>query len=307
MRFSLRQLEVFARAAQLESISAAAEALAMSQSAASAALLELERRYGRPLFDRVGKRLKLNETGRHLLPAISDLMDRATEIDAVLAGRRGPGPFRLGATQTIGNHLAPRLIETFAERHGGVRPTLEIGNTAEIASRLAEFELDLGIIEGELVHPELALEQWLGDELVLICHPEHPLAVPGSVAIDDLLANEWVVRESGSGTRQALDRTMRPYFAQWQIRLELPQIEAIIETVAVSKLIGCVSSLSIGPAMAQRRVSLLKAPSLDLRRSYYLVYHREKFLSPGIRSFLEICRELAAGSRATQVLLPTKA
>ena len=97
MKFSLRHLEVFAATARLESISAAAEALAMSQSAASAALLEFERRYDRPVFDRFGKRLKINETGRALLPEAREMLDRAQEIDALLAGRRGPGPFRLGA------------------------------------------------------------------------------------------------------------------------------------------------------------------------------------------------------------------
>lgn len=292
MRFSLRHLEIFLATVRLESISAAADELAMSQSAASAALIEFERRYGRPLFDRVGKRLKINETGRALLPAARDLLDRAEEIDALLAGRRGPAPFRLGATQTIGNHVAPRLIEAFAKRHGDIRPSLEIGNTADIAEAIADFRLDLGIVEGEVAHPDLTIEQWGGDELAIICNPDHPLLGREPLAMPDLLENGWVVRETGSGTRQALDRAMRPYLGQWQIRQEMPQIEAIVETVAVSPLIGCVSLLSVGPALEQRRVARLAVPALDLHRRFFLIHHRDKFLTPGISAFLDICRDL---------------
>src|SRR3546814_17787888 len=96
MKFSLRQLEVFSAIATLDNVSGAAERLGMSQSAASTALAELERRAGRPLFDRAGKRLRLNETGRALLPRALELLDPAAEIDALLEGRSGPGHQNLG-------------------------------------------------------------------------------------------------------------------------------------------------------------------------------------------------------------------
>lgn len=289
MRFSLRHLQIFTAAARLESVSAAAAELSMSQSAASAALLELERRYDRPLFDRVGKRLRINETGRALLPAAHDLLDRSEEIDALLAGRLGPGFFRLGATQTIGSHVAPELMEAYARRHPSASLSLEIGNTAEIANKVADFSLDLALIEGELTHRDLRMTEWLGDELVLICSPSHPLARQRQVTVADLLEERWVVREKGSGTRQTLDRAMYPYLEKWRIGLELQQIEAIIETVAVSSMIGCVSELAVHESLERGRVIRLDIPGLDLRRRFFILSHREKRIAPGIRAFLEIC------------------
>ena len=289
MRFSLRHLQIFTVTARLESISAAAAELSMSQSAASAALLELERRYDKPLFDRAGKRLRINETGRSLLPAARELLDRAEEIDALLAGRLGPGSFRLGATQTIGNHVAPLLMETYSRRYPGAPLTLEIGNTAEIASKVADFSLDLGLIEGELAHPDLSMTEWLGDELVLICNPSHPLAAERHISIAALLAEGWVVREKGSGTRQTLDRAMHPHWDRWRIGLELQQAEAIIETVAVSSLIGCVSLLAARGSLERGRIVRLEVPDIDLRRRFFILSHREKYITPGIRAFLEIC------------------
>ncbi len=297
MRFSLRHLEIFAATARHGGISAAAAELGMSQSAASTALIELERRYDRPLFDRAGKRLKINETGRSLLPAALELLGRAGEIDALLAGRAGPGPIRLGATQTIGNHVAPHLIEAYARRHGDAVPALDIGNTEAIAGKILDYSLDIGLIEGEYVHPDLAVTHWLGDDLAVICNASHRLAGRGGDLLDEVLAERWVVRERGSGTRQALDRAMQPYWGRWSIGLELQQNAAIVETVAVSSLIGCTSRLAAQGALAQGRVAEVRLPGIDLTRRFTIVMHRGKYVTAGMRALLEICEAYRLGRK----------
>lgn len=288
MRFSLRQLEIFTAAARHGNLSAAADELAMSQSAASTALIELERRYGRPLFDRAGKRLRINETGRALLAPALELLSRAGEIDAILAGRTGPGPLRLGATQTIGNYVAPRLIDAYAQRHPGCDLSLEIDNTEHIAGRIADFSLDLALVEGEYAHPDLLVSDWRPDELVLLCSPSHRLAGRSPCSIDELLGERWVVRERGSGTRQTLDRAMQPHLNRWTIGLELQQIEAIVEMVAASAMIGCVSRVAAQPRLDQGRLVELKVPDIDLHRRFTIMTHREKHITAGMRAFLDI-------------------
>ena len=288
MRFSLRQLEIFTAAARHGSLSAAADELAMSQSAASTALIELERRYGRPLFDRAGKRLRINETGRALLPPALDLLSRAGEIDAILSGRTGPGPLRLGATQTIGNYVAPRLIDAYARLHPGCDLSLEIDNTAHSVAGIADFSLDLALVEGEYTHPDILVSDWLPDELVLLCSQSHRLARRGNCAIDELLDERWVARERGSGTRQTLDRAMQPWWSRWTVALELQQIEAILEMVAVSAMIGCVSRVAAQPWLDQGKLVELRVPGIDLRRRFTIMTHREKHITAGMRAFLDI-------------------
>lgn len=288
MRFSLRHLEIFTAAARQGTLSAAAADLAMSQSAASTALIELERRYGRPLFDRAGKRLRINETGRALLPAALDLLSRAAEIDAILAGHAGPGPLKLGATQTIGNYVAPRLIDAYARRHPGCPLSLQIDNTEQIAGKVLDFSLDLALVEGEYAHADLLVTAWLPDELVLLCGASHRLGQGGPWTINELLAERWVVREKGSGTRQTLDRAMQPYRSRWNIALELQQIEAIIETIAVGSLIGCVSRVAARQSLLQGRISELEVPGLDLNRRFTIMTHREKHITAGMRALLDI-------------------
>lgn len=275
--------------ARAGSISAAATELSMSQSAASTALIELERRYDRSLFDRTGKRLKINETGRSLLVPALELLSRAEEIDGLLAGRAGPGPLHIGATQTIGNYIAPRLINAYSERYEGCALSLEISNTAAIAARIVDFSLDLALVEGAYAHPDLNVTDWLHDELILICAASHPLAGQQSWSIDDVLAERWVVREKGSGTRQTLDTAMRPFWSRWHIDFELQQIEAILEMVAVSSLIGCVPRVAAQQFVSQGRLAEIRIPALDLRRRFHIMTHKGKHFTAGIRAFLDIC------------------
>jgi DNA-binding transcriptional LysR family regulator len=285
MQFTLRHLEVFAAIASQENVSAGAQRVGLSQSAASTALAELERRTGRPLFDRVGKRLRLNETGRMLLPRALEMLDRAEELDALLAGRGGPGDIKLGATVTIGNYLAPKLIEQFRLEHPAARVDLAIGNTHEMAGRVLAFELDLALIEGDYSHPDLIVADWREDELAIFCAAGHPLAGERECTLDRLLEEEWAVREQGSGTRQALDKVMSGHWSRWRVGIELHQIEAIKSAVEAGRMIGCVSRLALRDAFAAGRLVEVKVARLDLRRQLYIIAHRRKYATTGLRLF----------------------
>ena len=296
IRFSLRQLQLFVAIARSGGVSTAAAQLGMSQSAASTALIELETRYQRPLFERVGKRLRLSEIGHQLLPVAMETLDRAAKADAVLRGRSGPGPLQIGATQTIGTHLAPRLIARYRARHATSPVTLDIANTADIAGKVEDFTLDLGLIEGEHSGAKLLVENWLADEMVAICAPSHPLAACATCSVEQVLAEKWVVRERGSGTRQALDHAMLPHASRWTIALELEQTQAIVEMVAASPLIGCVSRLALEGPLALGQVRALSVPALDLRRKFTIIRHRDKYQTEGMDAMLALCAEMAAGA-----------
>ena len=135
MKITLRQIEVFAAIARSENVSRAAEALAMSQSAASSALVELEWQFDCPLFDRIGKSLRLNTTGRGLLPQAENLLARAAEIEGFLAGGQ-LGPLAVGATMTIGNYLATLIVADYLQRHPNSRIDLKVVNTRHVLDGL---------------------------------------------------------------------------------------------------------------------------------------------------------------------------
>ncbi|WP_313515376.1 LysR family transcriptional regulator [Pseudomonas sp.] len=306
MRFTLRQLQIFVAVAQHESVSRAAESLALSQSAASTALTELERQTDCQLFDRAGKRVSLNALGHQLLPQAMALIHQAKAIENLLDGRSSFGSLAVGATLTIGNYLATLLIGSFMQRHPECRVKLQVQNTANVVQQVAHYELDLGLIEGDCRHPDIEVQPWVEDELVVFCAPSHPLASRGRASLAELTAEAWILRESGSGTRLTFEQALRSHLAELNVRLELEHTEAIKRAVESGLGIGCISRLALRDAFRRGSLVALETPDLDLRRQFYFIWHRQKYQTAAMQEFLAQCRELTAGiERSDQVqLLP---
>lgn len=290
MRYTLRQLQVFLAAARYENVSRAAETLAMSQSAASGALKELEQQFDVLLFDRIGKRLKLSELGRQLRPQAEALLAQARDFEQSLAGTEVKGTLRIGATLTIGNYLAVKMIADFRKQYPGTAVTLEVANTKTIAQQVADFEIDLGMIEGELHHPDLVTSFWREDELTVFAAPDHPLAKKRKINDTQLLSQNWIVREQGSGTRQTFDRAMQGILSELRLSMELQHTEAIKRAVEAGLGIGCLSKISLVEAFQRKTLVPLHVPGRDFHRRFYLVTHRSKFHSTTLQRWLELCR-----------------
>ncbi|TFH85043.1 LysR family transcriptional regulator [Billgrantia azerbaijanica] len=305
MHFTLRQLEVFVAVAQHESVSHAARALALSQSATSTALAELERQFDCRLLDRIGKRLKLNALGFQLLPKAVALLDRAEEIEELLHGQQGVGSLDVGATLTIGNYLATLLISDFMQRHPGSRVRLSVRNTRAIIDSVRQHELDLGLIEGRCEEDDVVTQPWVEDELAVFCSPRHRLAGQGPVELDRLLREAWIMREQGSGTRLTLEQATRHRRGRFNILLELEHTEGIKRAVESGLGIGCVSKLALRDAFRRGSLVPIPTPELDLSRQFAFIWHRHKYLATGMREFLRLCRQMTEGvRRSDEIDLP---
>ncbi|ASK35926.1 LysR family transcriptional regulator [Alloalcanivorax mobilis] len=291
MRYTLRQLEVFLATAHFENVSRAAEHLSMSQSAASGALKELESQFGIKLFERAGKRLRLNELGRQLWPRAEALLGQALELQVSLLSHHDLGPIKVGATLTIGNYLAVSIMARYMAEQPDARVKLEVANTSAIVERVLGFDLDVGLIEGEINHPDLDLLPWRDDELVVFCAPDHPLAAKKTLDDHDLRAATWIVREPGSGTRQTFERAMHGLLPSLNLLLELEHTEAIKRAVETGLGISCLSRVSLREAFRRGSLVPLAVPERDFSRQFYFVLHRQKHRSPGVERWLQLCRE----------------
>ena len=289
MKFTLRQLEVFLATAGHNNISRAAEQLHLSQSAASNALKELEQHYDVQLFDRIGKRLQLNEQGQLLRPKAEALLAQAQELEAGLLAHTEAGQLQVGATLTIGNYLAVGIMADYMQRYPQADVQLQVANTETIAERVLNFELDIGLIEGELNHPELDVIPWQDDELVVFCAPDHPLAGNRRLRDKQLLSASWVLREQGSGTRQTFDRAMHGLLPELDIALELQHTEAIKRAVQSGLGVGCLSRVALADAFARGSLVPLPVAGRDFNRKFYAILHRQKYRSAGIERWLELC------------------
>lgn len=291
MKYTLRQLEVFLATAFHQNLTRAAESLAMSQSAASSALRELEGQFDIQLFDRVGKRLQLNELGQSIRPKAEALLDQARGLEAAMAGHEELGNLRVGATMSVGNYLAVGIMARYMLEQPGARVELEVANTSTIVAKLANFELDVGLIEGEMRHPDLKMRYWRNDELVVFCAPDHELAGKPWLTDEDLIEAEWIVREQGSGTRQTFEWALHGLLPRLNIKLELQHTEAIKRAVEAGLGVGCLSAITLDEAFRRGTLVPLPVPQRDFQRGLYFVRHRSKFMSAGMRRWLELCED----------------
>jgi len=291
MKYTLRQLEVFLAAAHYENLSKAAESLSMSQSAASSALKDLEQQFDIQLFDRVGKRLQINELGRLTRPKAEALLAQAGEVEVLLRQHQEVGNLKVGATLTIGNYLSVGIMAEYMAEQPEAKVSLAVANTVEIARKVEQFELDVGLIEGELQHSELDVIPWREDELVVFCSPDHPLASKSTLTDKDLLSVDWIIREPGSGTRQAFDRAMSGLLSEVNVLLELQHTEAIKRAVQANLGLGCLSHIALKDAFDRGSLIPLSVPKRDWRRHFYFILHKQKFRTAGINRWIKLCQE----------------
>ena len=295
MPMSLRQLKIFVAVARTGSTLAAAADISLSQSAVSASLGELESLLHTKLFDRVGKRLVLNDGGRALLTDAVALLDNAQQIESGFFDKSGLAAttLKLGCSTTIGSYVLPALLARYRLMAPQVPIEVNIANTRHVSTAVANFEVDMGLIEGPCNEPDIETTPWLLDEMVIVCSSRHPLAsdqVKQRVTHEQLRSARWLTRERGSGTREAVEQALLPHLHQINIDIELGSSEAIKYAAAEGLWLACLSAVVVKDLLASGRLSLLQTNLPPLTRRFYLIRHRKKFLSQGLAAFMEHCR-----------------
>jgi DNA-binding transcriptional LysR family regulator len=293
MRLTLRQLQIFQAIALRGSTTAAAGSVALSQSATSAALNELERALGTALFDRVGKRLLVNDAGRALLPLALAVLDGAQGIESAFsAGGSSAADLRIFASTTIGNYVLPRVLARYRETHAQVRLQLQIGNTLDVVTAVQAFATDLGFIEGPSHASDVVVTPWAQDELVIVAAPAHGLAsqaARGRLTAAQLMTSPWLLRERGSGTREAVELALLPHLPNIESTMTLGSSEAIKNAVAEGLGVSCLSRAVVKDLVDAKRLVILATRLPPLTRGFSLVHHRNKVLSASLRNFMNYC------------------
>ncbi|WP_343597571.1 LysR family transcriptional regulator GigC [Acinetobacter sp.] len=292
MRMTLRQLAVFVAVAQEGTVTKASDAVKLTQSAASMALADLEDGLGAPLFDRLGKRLQLNDLGRFLLPQALEILGRCETFEQIAKGELQSIDLRLGATLTISDYLMPDLMAGFLQKQPQAHLQLQVGNTRQIIEAVNQFQLDLALIEGSCHLPQLQSIHWHDDELAVCCAPSHPLAqLNRPLTPQDFNDVEWILREEGSGTREVFDLAILKNLSNANIRLTLGHNEAILKIISGGLGLSCISKLALRPMLNSRQLVILDTPFWELKRPLYMLVHRHKYQGPGLKAFMKFCEE----------------
>lgn len=294
MHISLKQLNVFHAITQYKTLTAAAEQLCLSKAAVSMALAELEKQLSHPLFDRVNNRLILNQEGQQLLPLADELLNRAQQINHLFSDNPALySKLRLGSSDTIGNHISPYLLSQFRQQHQHLSQSLFISNSATICQKLIDFELDIALIESQSHHPDLISIPFSNDEMCIISAKDHPLTKQTKLSLSDLDNNDWVLRESGSGSRESFINILAPKLTHWRLAFEINTTEALISSVSAGLGLGCLSTLAAQYAIKSGRVRQLAAP-INMPRKFWFLIHKDKYQNPLLKSFMAFCQQWQA-------------
>jgi DNA-binding transcriptional LysR family regulator len=287
---TLEQLRIFVAVAERLHMTRAAEALHLTQSAASAAVAALETRYGARLFDRVGRGLALSDAGEAFLPEARAVLARAAAAVQALDDLAGlkRGRIAIHASQIIASYWLPPRLARFAGAHPQVILDLQVGNTAQVAQAVQDGAADLGFVEGRLADDRLVRTPVGGDRLAVVAATDHPLAGRSPVTGADLLACAWVLREEGSGTRSEFGRAlgvMGVDAAALAVRLVLPSNEAVLGAVASGEMLSAVSTLAAAPLIAAGRIATLAVHLPE--RGFDLLTDRRRRRSRAATAFVE--------------------
>lgn len=269
MRFTLRQLEIFAAVVKTGQVNRAAETLHLSQAAVSQALAELANTLDITLFERSGRAIVPTASARQLLDRAAGPMAALAALPRELAPPHDPdsaltGHIRIAASSTIARYILPVALARLSRSHPALEITVRSGNSVEVEAHVADMRVDVGFIEGPAQRDDLTVRAWRTDTLEIIAPPDY---AADRIAADDLGAHAWVAREPGSGTRAVFEQSLAlAGLPTPHATIICDDSGAIVRAVAHGAGLACVSGLAARQASAANPVQFVALPALSLRR-----------------------------------------
>ncbi len=281
---TFRAMEIFQAVAERESMQSAAQALFISVPSVSEVISDLEKEYNQRLFERLNRRLYITPAGQQLYDYVTRIMNLQREMQQQMHSSNAIHVLRIGSTVSIGSSV----IFPILEQAGLINAAVTINNTRSIEEKLLKNELDIALVEGSVLSGYLRAEDVLEDELVLACSRSHPFAGGESVSWKELEDCPLLLREEGSGTREKLMEAFERMGAKPNIRWESSCFNSLLKAAAAGMGVTVISSRLVPPELAAIRVN-----GFDGKRIFRLVWHKDKYFTESLRSFVSACRKFS--------------
>ena len=283
---TLRQMRVFAAVARHLSFTRAAQELHLTQPAVSQQVSLLEEEVGMPLFEQIGRKIRLAPAGMELLRYATQVTELLREAGETLAAMRGlkRGELKLGAVSTA-KYFAPTLLSAFTPAYPEVTIKFTVANREEIVKLLGGTELDLVIMGRPPRELDTTAEPFARHPFVIIASPDHPLAHRRRIPLRSLTRESFIIREQGSGTRASMEHVFRERGVPFRASMEVSSNETIKQAVMAGMGLSFISSHTIGLEAGAGKLAILDVAGLPIVRDWYVIHLREKILSPIASAF----------------------
>lgn len=284
---TLKELNFFYKLCENPQVTQVASELNISQSAISLAIKSLENSLNEQLFDRIGKKLILNEKGKYFkektLPSYLALMDAST----IFQENKLAGNIKIAASKTISNYIMPNIYYDFLSKYKDVKLDILTINSSNIIDKILKNELDIGLIEVDTQNSSLIKEKLGDDELIVVSSDEkHP-----QIAFIDAIKKRWILREIGSGTREIFMNKIGEIAKELDIFMQLQDFEEIKTIVLNNKnTVTSLSKVIVQKELDEKKLFQIKLKNLELKREFYLVYHKEKSKNLLFETFVEFIK-----------------
>ncbi len=298
----LWQLHIFCRVVETRSFSKAAEGVRLSQPTVSSHIKDLEEHFGCPLIDRLNRRALPTQAGELLYGYALRLLALRDEIETVMARYQGKslGRLTVGGSTIPGGYLLPQIVGRFQKRHPGVTLALVVADTGEIIRRVLDGALELGVVGAAPRERQIAHEMLLADRLRLVVSGNHPWASRREVPLPLLQQEPFILREEGSGTRQAIEEALRRAgsgIGDLRVVAEMGSTEAVRQGIREGIGVSILSELAVRDDVAAGRLAALRVAGLALTRHFYLIHHRRRHPAPLAVEFIAFLKESLPPSR----------
>lgn len=295
---NFHQLHIFYTVSERGSFSAAAQTLHMTQPAVTMQVQALEDYFGAKLFDRSSKKIILSEAGRTLMPFALRSIQLMRETDQAMSAftHMLEGRLQLGASLTIGEYVLPRLLGPFGKEYPNISIMMKVMNTSQIMEEIHKHQLNFGLIEAPVNHPDMEVEPVMGDELKLIVPSGHPLADRHEVALEEALGYPFVLREQGSGTRRVMEeqliaKGLDP--ASMWIVMELGSTGAVKSAVEAGLGVTIISASSVKHEVTLGLLKIVNLSDASFKRQFYAIHLKSTLLPISAVTFLTFLRQHA--------------
>ncbi|MGG4481644.1 selenium metabolism-associated LysR family transcriptional regulator [Paenibacillus illinoisensis] len=293
---NFHQLHIFYTVAEKGSFSAAAQALHMTQPAVTMQIQSLEDYFGTKLLHRSTKKIELSEAGRTLLPHAKRSVELVRQTDEAMSAftQMLQGRLQLGASLTIGEYVLPRMLGPFARQYPDISIVMKVMNTTQIMDDILKHQLNFGLIEAPIHHPDMIVEPVMQDELKLIVPAGHALADRGEVELEEVKAYPFVLREKGSGTRQVMEDQLQKKNIDPQdmnVVMELGSTGAVKSAVEAGVGITMLSPSSVQHELALGLVHIVEIRGLEFKRQFYAIHLKSSLLPLSAVAFLNYLRQ----------------
>lgn len=285
---TIRHLKTFIAVCDLGSVSKAAEELHVAQPAVSQTIAELESYYNVILFDRIGRRLNLTESGRKLLVKARETAVSFNDFENIARESGNLAAVRLGASLTIGKMYLPKIIKAIRGGQEGIKLSVKVSRTSEIEEEILKGGLDFALVEGVVRSKNIRYESLCRDKLVTVCSPK--FKIPKSITAEELLAFPLLLREKGSGSRDLIDGVFSAKGKAAEPFLESSSNQALVASAMQGVGVTVLPYPIVAEYVAANKLKTVALEDCDLEREYKLIYHRDKRFNASQNSALNICK-----------------